>query len=344
MEEILSKLYYRPEGYQQTASHLLAAAKKEGHKFAPDKVVHWLRRQAIWQIYAPPPRYVPRPPFQEDGPNRVHQADLLFLPHDKVGRKVYKYALTIVDVSSRYKAAIPLTDKTAAQAAAAFKKTYDDKKNPLTWPQLLQVDEGKEFMAGVKRLMSSHKVGIRRGEVGNHRAQGIVEAFNRRLAERLFRPQYAQELLFVETSGAAGQERSTEWVKQLPSVLAEMNTSTTRLLGISPSEAIQKKSNASAAGNPLPPGRPFGFQEPRLPSNVNVRYLLAPGELEGGRRRATDPIWSLSVHRIVQSVAQKDRPVLYYISNGPLRSFVREELQVVPTDTQLPPSKQTARR
>ena len=40
-------------------------------------------------------------------PNAVHQADLLFLPHDKLprGKKVYKYALTVVDVASRYKAA-----------------------------------------------------------------------------------------------------------------------------------------------------------------------------------------------------------------------------------------------
>ena len=28
--------------------------------------------------------------------NAVHQADLLFLPHDKVGRKTYKYVLLVV--------------------------------------------------------------------------------------------------------------------------------------------------------------------------------------------------------------------------------------------------------
>lgn len=29
-------------------------------------------------------------------PDSVHQADLLFLPHDKVGKKIYKYALVVV--------------------------------------------------------------------------------------------------------------------------------------------------------------------------------------------------------------------------------------------------------
>ena len=27
-------------------------------------------------------------------PNKIHQADLLFLPHDKVGRRTFRYALT----------------------------------------------------------------------------------------------------------------------------------------------------------------------------------------------------------------------------------------------------------
>jgi len=61
---------------------------------------------------------IPRPMFDEDEPNAVHQADLLYLPHDRVGRRTYKYALMVVDVASRYKEAEPLTDKTAAEVAA----------------------------------------------------------------------------------------------------------------------------------------------------------------------------------------------------------------------------------
>ena len=74
----------------------------------------WLEKQAIWQIYLPAPKRIHRPVFDEYHPNAVHQADLLFLPHDKVGRKTYKYALTVVDIASRYKEAEPLTDKSAS--------------------------------------------------------------------------------------------------------------------------------------------------------------------------------------------------------------------------------------
>jgi len=44
----------------------------------------------------PPPSNITRPKFVEDKPNAVHQADILFLPHDKYKRKVYKYALKLL--------------------------------------------------------------------------------------------------------------------------------------------------------------------------------------------------------------------------------------------------------
>ena len=70
---------------------------------------------------------------------------------------------------------------------------------------------------------------------------------------------------------------------------------------------------------------------------MRVRYLYAPGE-GGERRRATDPIWSLGIYNLIRSVVSSDQPVLYYLSSGaPKRGFVREELQVVPDDTELPP-------
>ena len=87
-----------------------------------------LKRQAIWLIYLSTPRRVPRPKFDVAVPNEVHQADLLFLPHDRVGRKTFRYALTVVDVASRYKEAEPLTSKTAAEVADGLAQIY--KRSP----------------------------------------------------------------------------------------------------------------------------------------------------------------------------------------------------------------------
>ena len=98
------------------------------------------------------------------------------MPHDKVGRKVFKYVLTVVDVASPFKEAEPFTSKNSDEVAWAFEKIY--KRGPLKWPNLLQVDPGREFMGAVSRVMESHETIIWRGHVEVHRDQAIAERFN----------------------------------------------------------------------------------------------------------------------------------------------------------------------
>ena len=52
--------------------------------------------------------------------------------------------------------------------------------------------------------------------------------------------------------------------------------------------------------------------------------LYQSGELEGGRRRATDPRWSLEVFQLRRSVTKADEAVLYYLlgDDAPQRGFV----------------------
>ena len=322
----LSKIYYSPKGFWKG----LAAVKKLSQEagVSEDKAKIFLMKQAIWQIYLPAPRTIPRPTFDVDLPNAVHQADLLFLPHDKLprGKKIFKYALTVVDVASRFKAAEPLTSKDSSEVSRAFRKIY---KGPLKWPKILQVDPGREFMGEVTEEMKKHDVRIRRGTVNVHRDQGIVERFNRSLSERLFSFQYSQEM------NMKSGERSTEWVSRLPEVISALNREKTRLTEKRPVDAI--KEGIVDAKSSTFYSRPVGKKEKRLDSSVNMRYLFSPGELEGGGKRATDPNWSLKVFNILKSIANENEPVLYYLKDGPKRGFVREELIIVPKGTELPP-------
>ena len=132
----------------------------------------------------PAPRYLPRPKFDVAQPSEVHQADLLFLPHGRVGSKSHKFALTVVDVACRYKEAQASKDKTATQVAKALQFIY--LRSPLTWPKLLQFDPASEFPGAVQKLCDKHGTVLSRGVVGVHRDQGVVERFNVPLAERLF--------------------------------------------------------------------------------------------------------------------------------------------------------------
>ena len=270
--------------------------------------------------------------FDVSVPNKVHQADVLFLPHDRMpgrGRqKTFKYALCVTDVASRYKEAEPLTSKDSGEVAGAFGRIYA--RGPLTWPKVLQVDPGREFMGRVSTAFSEKRALIRRSPREAHRGQAIVERFNRTLAERLFGHQYAQELI------TGRQVRSREWVARLPAVVTALNNEVTRLIGKKPADAIKLREVPQKPSAPA--RRAVGRHEKHLPADVDVRYLYAPGELEGGgRRRATDPLWSLDVYKIGRSVTKPDEPILYYLHDGPARGFVREELLIVPADTQLPP-------
>ena len=284
----LSAIYYSPRGYWKglTAIKKLAFAAKVTEQQAKD----WLIKQAIWQIYLPAPRHIPRPKFDVAIPNEVHQADLLFLPHHRVRRKIFRYALTVVDVASRYKEAEPLTSKTVAEVADGLARIC--KRSPLRLPKLFQVDPGREFMSSVSQLLAKPSVQVRRGRVDIHRDQGIVQRFNRTLAERLLGHQYAQEMRLP--SG----EWSTEWVKRLPSVVAILNGEVTRLTYKKASADAIKAKTLTQRPSFVVPGRPLGLKEQKVPSGIDVRYLYQPGELEGGRRQATDPVWSLEVYRL----------------------------------------------
>ena len=71
----------------------------------------WLSRQALWQFFLAVPKRIPCSKFDVPQPNAVHQADLLLMPHDWLGRKVFKYALAFVDIAIRFKEAEPLLSK-----------------------------------------------------------------------------------------------------------------------------------------------------------------------------------------------------------------------------------------
>lgn len=104
----------------------------------------WLMKQVRWQINLLVPKNILRSKFDATSlnSNSVDQADLFFLPHERLPRRrrFYKYALTVIDVAcSRMNAAKLLTSK-------EFRKfqgfSGNLKKRPLRWPSVIQPDTG----------------------------------------------------------------------------------------------------------------------------------------------------------------------------------------------------------
>ena len=104
MDKKFKRIYYSDDGYWRGKSAIQKLSKASGS--TKEEAEMWLMKQSLYQIYLPAPKYVPMPNASMSifaKPNDIHQADILYLPHDRYERKVYKYALIIVDVASRYK-------------------------------------------------------------------------------------------------------------------------------------------------------------------------------------------------------------------------------------------------
>ena len=78
--------------------------------------------------------------------------------------------------------------------------------------------------------------------------------------------------------------------------------------------------------------------EDKLPEDGLYQYLLQPGEENDDQwHRATDRIWSKGTYRLREVVEDEGNHVMYYLSGGPERAFVSEELMLIPENTELPP-------
>jgi len=325
------------------------ASLKAGYDFSLDDVRDWLERQLFHLLHKSRPKYIPRVSFSSiTTPNEMHQADVLYTRHVKSRRTIYLFYLNVKDVASRYEAIVPIGVAlkgpvksiknmqgilTSSTIAKCLEKIYDDPENPLIWPKVFLSDRGSEFKGECEKLLRKHGVRIQKAK--SKKTMGIIERSNRTFQERFYSILDAYDLLdtssdIIELEDLAGV---------VDSIVEDLNNSVTRLLSMTPAEAIKKK---SVFAKPSKPRKgPMGYDEERLSYDTSVIYLLDPSEFEGGRRRATDMNWSPKIYQIRESLIQKNQPVLYWLiddeGNGPKRSFVREELQIVPPDVEYPP-------
>ena len=354
MASTLRRIYYQPTGYHRTAKKLFETIKNMGYDFTINEVQDWLERQAIHQVHKPRPKYIPRVSFSTiTTPNEVHQADVLYTRHVKSGRTIYLFYLNVVDVASRYKATIPIGVTlrgsakkikdmqgilTSSTIAKCLKKIYDNPDSPLVWPKVFLTDRGSEFKGECEKILRKHGVKIQKARTKN--TMGIVERYNRTFYEKFSRILDGKDLL--RPLNSIQYESLETLIENLPDVVdklvKDINNSITAQLGITPAEAIKRKSVTSKPSYPR--DGPMGYDEEKLSYYDNVRYLLTPSDMKGGRRRSGDMNWSQEIYHIHRALVQKNQPVLYWLiddeGNSPERSFVREELLFI-SEADLPP-------
>ena len=75
-----------------------------------------------------------------------------------------------------------------------------------------------------------------------------------------------------------------------------------------------------------------------MPEDGLYHYLLQPGEEhDDQRKRATNRIWSKKTYRLREIVEDSGNWVMYCLKDGPDRAFVKEQLMLIPEDTESPP-------
>ena len=196
---------------------------------------------------------------------------------------------------------------------------------PLTYPKIFQGDNGSEFKAEVTKMLEKHKVKIQQETTKYHHTHtAFVEALNKIFTENLFKVQDAQELNDPDRV-------SSTWVKHLYGLVDKLNDTETQMTGMKPSDAIKLNQVPLVNRENYPP-------EDTFPEDGLYCYLLQPGEEhDDQRKRAMDRIWSKKTYRLREIVEDSGNRVMYSLKDGPERSFVKEELMLIPEDRELPP-------
>ena len=199
------------------------------------------------------------------------------------------------------------------------------KAGPLTYPEILQCDNGSEFKGEVTKMLEKHEVKIQRVTMNyKHTHTAFVKALNKILVERLFKVQDVQEFNDPEKVSAT-------WVMHLYGLVDELNDMETVMIGMTPENAIVLDQVPLVKRESYPP-------EDKLPEDGLYHYLLQPGEEHDDQRcRATDRVWSKKTYRLREIVENPGNHVMYFLLDGPDRAFVSEELMLIPEDTELPP-------
>ena len=295
------KAYYSPRGYWKG----IAAIKKlsEAAKVSEDNAKKWLLK-----IYLPAPRRIPRPKFEPNANPTPPRAQSFQIRAHCCRRGQPLQRGRALDFEKFWWNHPGLSKDLQARASEMASNAAD-------WPRARIHGRCYQRDGKPQNIYSprAHWNSPRPGHCWT------------------FQPhQCAAEMRLPE-----GQ-RSTAWVKRLPEVVSALNNEVTWLTGKKPAVAITEKAVAAKPSTPF--SRPVGVNEKQLPPLVNVLYLYQPGELEGGAKRAKDPIWSLKVYSIEKAVRKPNEQIIYYLRDGPKHGFVREELLVIPPDTVLPPA------
>jgi transposase InsO family protein len=252
----LTKTYYNPRTGYVGVNDLV---RKTG--LPSSTVQKWLESQDTYTLHKPIKHRFPTRRVLVNGIDDQWQADLV----DMQGYKDlgYRYILTVIDVFSKYAWAIPIKRKTGEEVSTAFRGLFKQRK-----PRKLHTDKGLEFInKPTKALLKEQEVHWFATE--NESKAQVVERFNRTLKNKMWR-------YFT-------QMHDTQWVKVLPDLMYNYNTSKHRSIGMTPQEASLEKNEAAVYKKLYPPEK-VKVRKPKFQVGDHVRITVKRGDFRKGYR------------------------------------------------------------
>ena len=201
----------------------------------------------------------------------IWSADLINMPHESG----YKYALTVIDLYTRFAWVKPLKNKSGLSVKYAFQEIFQQSERK---PKKLFVDKGSEFYnRNVKPLFDTVYSTENAGKAV------VIERFNRTLKNKLFKK-------FTE-------QGNQKWLKILPGIVEEYNNKVHSGIEESPKDAsenpdlIRKKTfeNNNANSN-------LQKRNPKFKIGDRVRIFKFKNKFEKGYRG----YWTKEVFEVVK--------------------------------------------
>ncbi len=287
----------------------------------------FLKKQELNQLFVIPKKEPTKlaPHFYNFQEDNTHQADILFLPHDKIGKKVYAYALIIVDVATGDTDGEPLllhegwNGPTSEDVSDAIVKVY--KRAILSKPKLLITDSGQEFQGEeFQDFMEKNSIAWKKAVGGRHRQVGMVERRNYTIGRAIMMRQHAESMIT--------QKETRHWVKYFPDLIKAVNN---------------RFSHKPITDNDLYKkfGDPWKEEQKILPMGTRVRIQLTePKDFKErgikGHFRAGDIRYGQDIYKINGFVFDPHSPVLYKLNKKLKKhehvAYTRQQLQLVKDD------------
>ena len=115
---------------------------------------------------------------------------------------------------------------------------------------------------------------------------------------------------------------SNAWVAALPRVVADMNSTTTRLTGLAPDLAITMARVPLSVRGDVSKLASFA-----VGTMVHVALNEEAKDVDE-RRRATDPWWTAKSYPITKRIITPGEPQLYYVAEQGKHGFTRSQLRI----------------